>query len=107
MRIFCRAKKHSTQIPDNGHEYETVQAVQCCRKAAYRPFNTPSDNTNTVAHFLASMNDLIEHVLRDEDDSHMVGMTIQNQVNQNDKPIEITFRRKHQIVADVMWSVFE
>jgi len=37
----------------------------------------------------------------------MVGMTIQNQVNQNDKHIGINFRRKDQLTADVIWSVFE
>jgi len=31
----------------------------------------PSVNTNPVAHFLASVNDLIEHVLRDLHDSDM------------------------------------
>jgi len=35
-----------------------------------------SDNTNPVANFLASVNDLIEGALRDVDDSDMVGMTI-------------------------------
>jgi len=62
---------------------------------------------NPVAHFLANVNDLIEHALHDVEDSDMVGMTIQNQVNQNDKPIGISFRRKDQLSADVKWSVFE
>jgi len=67
----------------------------------------PSDNTNPVAHFLASVNDPIEHALRDVDSSVMVGMTIQNQVNENDKPIGMTFRRKDKLSAEVIWSVFE
>jgi len=37
----------------------------------------------------------------------MVGITIQNQVNQNDKPIGISFRRKDQISGEVIWSVIE
>jgi len=37
----------------------------------------------------------------------MVEITIQNQVNQNDKPIEISFRRKDQLSAEVIWRVFE
>ena len=53
------------------------------------------------------MNDVIEHALRDVEDSDVVGMTIQNQVNQNDKPIGISFRRKDQLSAEVIWSVFE
>jgi hypothetical protein len=37
----------------------------------------------------------------------MVGKTIQNGVNQSDKPIGINFRRKNQLSGDVVWSVFE
>jgi len=37
----------------------------------------------------------------------MVGITIQNHVNQNDKPIGISFRRKDQLSGEVIWSVFE
>jgi len=67
----------------------------------------PLDNSDTVKHFLASVNDLFEHVLRDVVDSDMVGITIRNQVNQNDRPIGISFRRKDQLSADVIGSVFE
>jgi len=37
----------------------------------------------------------------------MVGITIQNQVNQNDKKKGISFRRKDQLSGEVVWSVFE
>jgi hypothetical protein len=37
----------------------------------------------------------------------MVGITIQNQVNQNNKPIGNRFIRKDQLSGDVIWSVFE
>jgi len=37
----------------------------------------------------------------------MVGITIQNRENQNDKPIGTSFRRKDQLSGDVVWSVFE
>ena len=37
----------------------------------------------------------------------MVGITIQNEVNQNDKAIGISFRRKDQLSGDVIWSVLE
>ena len=67
----------------------------------------PSDNSDPVAHFLASVNDHFGHALRDVDDTDMVGITIQNQVNQNDKPIGITFRRKDQLFGHVIWSVFK
>ena len=36
----------------------------------------------------------------------MVGITISNEVNVNDKAIGLSFRRKDQITPDVIWSVF-
>jgi len=36
-----------------------------------------------------------------------VVLAIPNQVNQNDKPIGISFRRKDQLSGDVIWSVLE
>ena len=67
----------------------------------------PSNNVDPVTHFLTGVNDLFEHVLQNVSDSDIVGMTIHNQVNQSDKPIGITFRRKNQLSGDVIWSVFE
>jgi len=67
----------------------------------------PSDNCDPVTHFLDSVNDLFQHALRDVDDSDMVGITIQNVVNQNDKPLGISFRRKDQLSRDVIWRVIE
>jgi len=66
-----------------------------------------SGNSDPVTHFLASVNDLFEHVLHDVGDSDMVGITIRNQVNHNEQPIGISFRRNDQIYADVIRSVFE
>ena len=45
--------------------------------------------------------------MQDVSDDDMVGITIKNQVNQNDKPIGISFRRKDQLSGEVIWSVFE
>ena len=53
------------------------------------------------------MNDLFGHVLHDVGDGDMVGITIRNQVNENDKPVGISFRRKDKLFGDVIWSVFE
>ena len=63
---------------------------------------SPSDNSEPVTNFLARVNVLIEHALREVGDSDMVVITTQNQVNRNDKPIGISFRRKDQISADVI-----
>ena len=37
----------------------------------------------------------------------MVGVTISNEVNEQDKPIGISFRRKDQLSEEVSWSMFE
>jgi len=55
---------------------------------------TPSDNFNPLANFVVSVNDHFEHASRVVDDSDMVGIIIHNQVNQSDKQIGISFRRK-------------
>jgi len=66
---------------------------------------TPADNGDPVGHFLASVNELFEYALQDASDSDMVGITIQNQVNQNDKTVGISFRRKDQLSGEVIWSL--
>ena len=84
----------------------------------YRPYNAvgtqltirllpPKDNSDPVGYFIASVNDLLEYALQDVIDSDMVGITIENQVNQNGKPIGLSFRRRDQLSGEVIWSVFE
>jgi hypothetical protein len=65
------------------------------------------EGTDPVTHFLNNMTELFEYALRNSNDSDMVGITIHNEVNQNDKPIGISFRGKDQLSADVVWSVLE
>ena len=57
----------------------------------------PADNSDPVGHFLASVNELFEYALQDVSVSDKVGLTIQKQLNQNDKAIGISFRRKDQL----------
>ena len=71
--------------------------VQCRRNAAYLAIITPTDNNDTVRNFLASVNDIFEYALNNVSDSDMVGITIQKQVNQNDKHTGISFSRKDQL----------
>jgi hypothetical protein len=40
-------------------------------------------------------------------DGDMVGRTIRNQENENNRPIGFSFRHKDQISGEVIWSVFE
>ena len=67
----------------------------------------PYDPTDTVSHFLASLNDLFRHALQNLKESDMVEITIQNRENQNDKPIGISFRRKDQLAANVILSLVQ
>jgi hypothetical protein len=62
---------------------------------------------NPADHFLTSVNDLFEYVFQGVQDSDMVGFAIRNEVNQSDKPIGISFRRRDQISGDVIWSLVE
>jgi hypothetical protein len=64
------------------------------------------DDSDTVTHFQASVNDLYDYALRNVNASAMVGITIQNEVNVLDKAIGISFRRKDQLSENVIWSVF-
>jgi hypothetical protein len=65
------------------------------------------EDSNPMSHFLASVTELFEYTLRDQEDNDMIGVTISNEVNVKDKAIWISFRRKDQITKDVIWSVFE
>ena len=58
--------------------------------------NPPTEpDTNHMDHFLASVNELFEHALQHVGDADMVGIAIHNEVNQSDKPIGISFRRRY------------
>jgi len=46
-------------------------------------------------------------VLEDVGDADMVGITIHNEVNQSNKPIGFSFRRKNDLFSTVIWSVFD
>jgi hypothetical protein len=59
-----------------------------------------------MSHLLASVSDLFEHALQNCNDSDMVGITISNEENVQDKAIGISFRRRDQLTRDVIWSVF-
>ena len=39
-------------------------------------------------------------------DADVVGIAIHNEVNQSDKPVGFSFRRKDQLLSDVILSVF-
>ena len=53
------------------------------------------DYRDLVSDFLASVNNLFQHALQNF--SNMLGITIQDIVNQNDKTIGIRYRRKRSV----------
>jgi hypothetical protein len=63
-------------------------------------------DTNPVPHFLASVTDMLEYAVRNIRGSDMVGQTIRNPINMQDKAIGISFRRRDHLSENVMWSVF-
>jgi len=64
-------------------------------------------DTDPVSHFVASVADLVGYAVRNCRDSDMVGITIRNEVNLQDRAIGISFRRRDQLSENVIWSVFE
>jgi hypothetical protein len=58
--------------------------------------------SNPMSHFIASVPDLFQYALQNCDDSDMVGITISNQKNIQDKAIGMSFRRRDQITPDVI-----
>jgi hypothetical protein len=67
----------------------------------------PPPDSDPIRHFLDGMSDLFEYALRNCSESDMVGVTISNEVNVQDKPIGISFRRKDQLSEEVIWSMFK
>jgi hypothetical protein len=65
------------------------------------------DDHNPMSQFLATVTEMFDYALRVCYDSDMVGITISNEDNVQDRGIGISFRRKNEITGDVIWSVFE
>jgi hypothetical protein len=95
------------------HKFEIVREI----RREYTRFGTvgtqftvrhnPSTdlNPNHVDHFLTTVNELFEYVLQDVQDWDIVRVVIRNDINQSDKPIAISFRRRDQISWNVIWSL--
>jgi hypothetical protein len=59
--------------------------------------NTPPPTTpppDPVSHYVGSVNNMFEYVLEDEGDADMFGITIHNEVNQSDTPIDFNYIRR-------------
>ena len=68
---------------------------------------SPPTARDTARHFASSVDELIEYSLRDLEPGDMVGISIHNADNQQDRPICLSFGRREQISRQVLWSVFE
>jgi len=77
------------------------------RKELTVRLTAPPPSTTAARHFTDSVEALFEYSLRDLQLSDMVGISIHNADNQQDRPIGLSFRRRDQISQDILWSVFE
>ena len=91
---------------DITRQYRRFNAVGAQHTVRLLP-PSDEDDTDPVSNFLARLNDLLDHALQNVGDSDMVGITIRNEVNQNEKPIGISFRCKDRLSGEVIWNVFE
>ena len=83
----------------------------------YRRFNTEGKrltvwlttpaSSSAAGHCTDRMDAIFEYSLRDLEPSDMVGISIYNVDNQQDRPIGLSFRRRDQISRVVLWSVFD
>jgi hypothetical protein len=69
--------------------------------------NSPPPARDPAQHFASSVDEVFEYSLRDLAPNDMVGISIHNADNQQDRPIGLSFRRRDQISRQVLWSVFE
>jgi hypothetical protein len=67
-------------------------------------FKPPLSDTDPVSNFLASVEELFAYALRNVGDGDMVGITVRNQENENDRHIGFSFRGKDQNSGEVIWS---
>jgi uncharacterized protein YdhG (YjbR/CyaY superfamily) len=66
-----------------------------------------SKGIDPMSHFIDTINEISDYTLYDRGDSDIVGLTIRNDENLVDKAVGIRFRRKDQLSAEEIWSVFE
>ena len=96
--------RYSTVGNEITHQYRRYNAEG--RELTVRLTVLPPSST-AAGHFNDSMDALFEYFLRDLQASDMVGISIDNADNQQDRSIGLSFRRRHQISRDVPCSVFE
>ena len=93
----------SVELEAQPFEILEVQTRECSRfntrgKICKVQLNPPPETPlhDPVTYFVHSVKNLFDHVLEDVGDADMVGITIQNDVNQTDISMGFSFRRKGQ-----------
>jgi hypothetical protein len=68
----------------------------------------PNEGTpDPITHFESSVNALFGYALENIEDTDMVGLVIQNENTQKEKPIGFSFWRKKPLSVEVIWKPFE
>jgi hypothetical protein len=67
----------------------------------------PPPATSAARHFAESVDEVFDYSLRDLQPDDMVGISIHNANNQQERLVGISFRRRDLISREVLWSVFE
>jgi len=82
-----------TIINENTRQYTRFHTLGT--QFTVRLLHPPEGNVrDIISYFMASVTYLCEHILRNCDDSNMVGISIRNEVNMRDKAIGIIVRLK-------------
>ena len=64
-------------------------------------------DTTTPQLFIENLDRIFDYLLIEAEPHDMVGISINNESNVNDKAIGISFRRKDQLSSEVIWKVLE
>jgi hypothetical protein len=68
-------------------------------------FNNPGDEQEPITYLKECITALTEYLVREVSDRDLVGLSIRNTENLQDKAIGISLRRLDQLKPDVVWSV--
>ena len=83
------------------------RCINAERRQLRARLTSPPPTSSAARYFADSVDKLFEYLLHDLQPSDMVGISIQNSDNQQDRPIGLSFRRREQVSRGVLWSVLE
>jgi hypothetical protein len=68
-------------------------------------FNSPSEEQEPITYLKECITALTEYLVREVPDRDLVGLSIRNTENLQDKATCISLRRRDQLKPDVVWSI--